>query len=1159
MRKLVVRGLSSAALLLPMLAFASGAEPAQAAEPGRGAATAAGVQAPLSPSEAAALSKNVTDKVIVVLKDQPSASTIKTSQADARQASVTAAQRPVLAELQQTAATRVRPFSLVDAISATVSPGEASRLAANPAVAEVVPDSPVRGPDLNPATEARRAATGVAPSTLPIPPGACPAPGQPAYVGEELSLINADSNSSSQPTARSLGFTGAGVKVAFMAEGIDINNPDFIRPDGSHVFADYQDFSGDGTAAPTSAGEAFLDASAIAAQGDTYNVQDFGTVPLAAPCEVKVEGVAPGASLVGLKVFAQNGYSTTSGLVQAVDYAVTVDHVNVLNESLGYNPFPTVQSQDLLEQFNDAAVAAGTTVTVAAGDAGPANTIGSPDTDPHVINVGASTNFRFYAETGSDGYVPPLATHGWLSDNISGLSSGGFSEPGPVDDLVAPGDTSFAACTPDPSMYQSCVNLAGAASPVEFSGGTSESSPLTAGAAALVIQAFRQSHNGATPSPAQVKQIIVSTADDLGHPATEQGAGLLDAYRAVLAAQDVPAGRTTPAQGQQILMSTGQLQATAAPGTPEAWPVTITNVGAEPTLLSLRTRALGPALDTQRRSVVLSDNGPQFYNNFAASEENYRTVTFTVAPGRARLQANIAYQGNPQDSFVSDVDVVLIDPQGNFAADATPQGVGNADQAEVRYPAAGTWTAIIFSNTTANAGTVGTVLFQAQTFDFQTFGTVTPAKVAIAPGASSTVWVQETTPAAPGDQSGAVIVTNLAGQASTVPVSVRSLVDLSSGGAFSGNLTGGNGRQSDLGQTAYYQFDVPNGSTAKTLKADVLLAGGATDPVVAYLVDPQGQTLSVANNAVVTTLTPSTTKEKGTSAVEVAATAPMAGRWTLILNFAPAITGNQLVTPYSGTVALVSALADGSDLPTSSSTSLPAGKAHTVTITVHNTSPSPQDYFVDPRLSTQSPVWLAAQSAAAITLPMASTQTSPSWLVPANTSAILMYGISPKPLTFDWGPGIGDPDLGATSAGQTATGVWAAAPITSGLWFADPSELGPYGANPPPSEPVALYALARTQTFDKSVTSSTGDLWLQAVTPASPVTILTVPAGATATIPVTIAPTAASGTVVSGTLYVDELSEIPASTANALNFAPAQSWFPQGTPVAALPYTYRVS
>src|SRR6202035_4751579 len=133
-----------------------------------------------------------------------------------------------------------------------------------------------------------------------------------------------------------LGLDGSGVTVGFIADGLDINNQDFIRANGQPVFVDYKDFSGEGTSVPTGGEEAFGDASSIAAQGlHTYDVSGYGPHAVTTPCDIRVEGVAPGASLVGLDIFGAEDAGYNSAFLQAIDYAVSVDHVNVLNESLG--------------------------------------------------------------------------------------------------------------------------------------------------------------------------------------------------------------------------------------------------------------------------------------------------------------------------------------------------------------------------------------------------------------------------------------------------------------------------------------------------------------------------------------------------------------------------------------------------------------------------------------------------------------------------------------------------------------------------------------------------------------------------------------------------------------------------------------------------------
>ena len=67
------------------------------------------------------------------------------------------------------------------------------------------------------------------------------------------------------------------------------------------------------------------------------------------------------------------------------------------------------------------------------------------------------------------------------------------------------------------------------------------------------------------PSPAVVKRIIVSTAENIGAPADQQGAGLLDAYQAVEAAASYP-GTSKTSSGTAILKGSTQLNAVGEPG-----------------------------------------------------------------------------------------------------------------------------------------------------------------------------------------------------------------------------------------------------------------------------------------------------------------------------------------------------------------------------------------------------------------------------------------------------------------------------------------------------------------------------------------------------------------------------------------------------------------
>jgi hypothetical protein len=193
-----------------------------------------------------------------------------------------------------------------------------------------------------------------------------------------------------------------------------------------------------------------------------------------------------------------------------------------------------------------------------------------------------------------------------------------------------------------------------------------------------------------------------------------------------------------------------------------------------------------------------------------------------------------------------------------------------------------------------------------------------------------------------------------------------------------------------------------------------------------------------------------------------------------------------------------------------------------------------------------------------MTLPIPYDGASPSWLIPADTTELTLSAESGGSVTFDWGQAWGDPDLGAVSAGDTATGTYTSNPVAPGDWFADPAEIGPFGPGGATPEPSSMAATAQTQAFDPAVTTTAGDLWIRSVEPAAPLGVLTIGAGQTAVIDVTVTPSGASGQTVTGHIYIDQLAELSASAANAQNFKPAQQYLPSGNQVASLPYRYTI-
>jgi hypothetical protein len=1103
------------------------------------------------------------EKVILILRDQNSGLAPRSARLAA---AVGAEQAPLIAELHSVGARDITSTSVLNTVIATVPTGDARILASNPAVASVVPDGIIQGPST------------AVPASLVVPAGlktskplgtgspSCGTAGSPELDPEALTNINAT------PAELGTGNDGAGVTVAYLADGVETTNPDYQRnaafasagsPAGSPVITQ-EDFSQDGTSAPTAGGEAFLDSSSIAAQGNSaYDLSSYVSTAhtLPAGCDIKIIGAAPGASVLGLKIFGQNNDTTTSGFIQAISYAVT-HGAKVINESFGSNQFPDTTA-DAIREADDAAVAAGVTVVVSSGDAGATSTIGSPATDPHVISVGATTTFRAYEQVSYGGINDPSASGTYVDNNISNLSSGGYSQGGRTVDLVAPGDLNWALCDADTALFSDCTNENGAASDIELSGGTSESSPLTAAAAADVIQAYASSHGGTDPSPALVKQILVSTATDIGAPADEQGAGLLNVLAAVTAARSIKVANPTTGG---VLVSPTQINVAQKPGTSTTDTITLTNAGPA-TTVHLSTRALNThKVGNTPGSFCMQPGTPTTscpantgsFPIWSGVTEVYQNKTFTVpaTTGTSRLEFAADYPYTGQSSLLH---FALIEPDGAYAGYSLPQGLGDYGNVEVTNPPAGKWTVVFFTEkdgaTAGGVGTSGTIQWDASTYEYAAAAKISPSSIAIGAGKTATAKVTIASPATAGDMDQSIVVRTTA-TTTTIPVTLRTLVPMGAdGGTFAGVLTGGNGRAGAQAQSNTYAFDVPSGK--KDIDVSVTLSTDPGDELIGLLVDPQGQTVGYSTNV--------TTDNFGTPLstpwLDIYHVAPAAGQWRLVLDWLNPVTGSELTEPFHGAVRF-NQVSVTNDLPASSTVHLKHGKTYKYTVTVNNTGVAPEAFFVDPRLDHNATVNLVDQNGSAtnMKLPLPPGLSFPYYYVPTNTSQLEASITGNAPVTFDLEYFPGDPDVSpalnvppvSSTVGHDKASLTLTEPAVSpGLWLLNPDEIGPYPASGAPSVKATATLKAVTRAFDLTVTSSTGDLWSAANGLTSPTSFspMYVPAGDSVNITVEITPTAAAGTTVNGTLYVSDYV-VGSFTGVAL---------PDADELAGIPYSYKVS
>jgi hypothetical protein len=1083
---------------------------------------------------------------------------------------------PLASSLRARGAEHVRTGTSLPFVSASVTSAQEQALKQNPAVQAVLPDVviPVPTSEINAADAPAAALISplAASKTKAKSKAPCGTAAKPEQDPEALGVVKA-------PAAFQAGIDGAGVKTAYIAGTIDTTIPDFQRnskyasagsPAGSPVVTAV-DFTGDPAGTPdTSDGstESFGDAGSIAAQGNTvFDLSKFVNAShrLPAQCDITITGTAPGATVLGEDVFSNTHLTTTSNFVQAVQYAVA-NGIQVLNESFGGNPFPD-SALDALRIADDQAVAAGVTVVASTGDSGITSTIGSPATDPNVIGVGGSTTFRAYQQEtfGGINATKPKATNGkWINNNISSLSSAGFAQSGRTVDLVAPGDLGWSECSSNKAIYKMCVNDNGKPSGMQLFGGTSQSAPLTAGAAADVIQAYEKTHSGQAPSPALVKQILTSTATDIGAPAEQQGAGLLNIGAAVKLAESIGL-----AQGSGgLLLSPNQINVTQAAGATTSQQIQITNEGSTEQTVNLATRRLDKKVASRHGSFCLNPRpskiacGPPTAHTFkiwSGFTEVYQEKSFNVPHTKTPSRLNFSATFPTTLKTTSVLHVALYAPGGAYAGYSEPQGDGHYANVQVANPKAGTWTAVFFTvkNKKKVIGTQGKIAWEADTWAFGNADSITPSSLTLAPGETKSATFDAKSPAGGGDTSESIVVSSTAGK-NTIPVTIRTLVPTGTNGAtFHGVLAGGNGRDVNA-VTNTFQFNVPSGKNDLDVSLNYK---NLHDGVIAYLQDPEGNTVASSSNV---TLTKNARCCLVAGALSVYKDNPEAGRWTFVLEWLPPLFNDsfsQLSMPFTGKIQFNQVNATSSDLPNGAT--LNQGQTYTYHVKVTNTSKVPQAFFLDPRGAGAATYQLPSLSVKDqnMSLPLAAPKDPtavpfPLYMVPTDTSEVDTSLSGTGPVTYDFSSLLGDPDLSpqlSAPPGLTASMSFTptSGEVAPGLWGLDPSEFGPYGSSGAPALKASASFSVTTQSFDSTVGPSTGDLWSAYAGVSSrrnlnPVYLLP---GKSASIPLTIKPSAGSGTSVTGTIKVDDIFQ-----ANLLAPNPEQG----GDELASLPYSYTV-
>ena len=285
-------------------------------------------------------------------------------------------------------------------------------------------------------------------------------------------------------------YTGSGVTVAILDTGIA------MHPDFADRVIGFRDFVGTSRMPYDDCGHGTHVAGCLcgngACSGGLY------------------AGVAPGCRILSGKVLDDKGDGTISNMAAGIEWVLDcreLYQIKILNISVSMGETDHVRMMQYLVSCLEKVWDAGIFVVVAAGNKGPAAGSISPlGASRKVVTVGCHDGNSFHGRQNS-----------CESYSGRGPTCAELKKP----DIVAPG-TDIMSCS---AGFRQTVR--GCRDAYIVKNGTSMSTPLVAGAAALCLQKYPEYSNE------QLKRSILWSASDLGESWSKQGWGMLNVARSL--------------------------------------------------------------------------------------------------------------------------------------------------------------------------------------------------------------------------------------------------------------------------------------------------------------------------------------------------------------------------------------------------------------------------------------------------------------------------------------------------------------------------------------------------------------------------------------------------------------------------------------------------